>query len=86
MKVSIAFTLGLAAHVAAQDDGRPRRTTFPNCGDGPLASNTVCDRSASPAERAYALVEALTTEEKLQNLVRYIQEVSASFPTGAPRD
>lgn len=71
MKGTITVILGLAAYIAAGEEDRPRRTTFPNCVDGLLASNVVCDQSASPAERANALVEALTTEEKLQNLVRY---------------
>ena len=48
----------------------PERTEFPNCVDGPLASNTVCDQNATPRERAAALVEAMNTEEKLANLVR----------------
>ena len=60
--------LCIASLAVAQD--APRRTEFPNCVDGPLASNTVCDQNATPGERANALVEAMNTEEKLANLVR----------------
>ncbi|SPO02550.1 related to xylan 1,4-beta-xylosidase [Cephalotrichum gorgonifer] len=42
---------------------------FPDCESGPLAENGVCDVTASPAERAAALVEAMTIDEKLANLV-----------------
>lgn len=68
MKRTFLTGLFLASSVAAQD--RPFRTTFPDCLEGLLANNTVCDQNASPAERASALVEAMTIEEKLQNLVR----------------
>lgn len=44
----------------------------PNCVSGPLKSNKVCDVRAKPAERAAALVAALTQEEKLANLVRSV--------------
>jgi beta-D-xylosidase 4 len=44
--------------------------TYPDCQHGPLAQNKVCDSTLSPADRAAALVAALTNEEKLQNLVR----------------
>ncbi|KAF2743572.1 glycoside hydrolase family 3 protein [Sporormia fimetaria CBS 119925] len=49
----------------------------PDCVNGPLKSNKICDRNAPPAERAAALVAALTQEEKLANLVSKAQ--------GAPR-
>ncbi|KAL2134923.1 hypothetical protein VTI74DRAFT_10415 [Chaetomium olivicolor] len=42
---------------------------YPDCINGPLAKNKVCDRTLSPAQRAAALVAAMTNEEKLQNLV-----------------
>jgi xylan 1,4-beta-xylosidase len=42
---------------------------FPDCVNGPLATNTVCDIRAPPADRAAALVKALNTTEKLANLV-----------------
>lgn len=44
--------------------------TYPDCANGPLRSNTVCDTSASPAARAAALVEAMNTNEKLANLIK----------------
>jgi beta-D-xylosidase 4 len=49
----------------------------PDCTKEPLRSNGICDTSASPAERAAALVAALTPREKVNNLV--------SNATGAPR-
>ena len=48
------------------------RTQFPDCINGPLASNLVCNPRASPAERAAALVAALQTDEKLVNLVECV--------------
>jgi xylan 1,4-beta-xylosidase len=42
---------------------------FPDCIGGPLASNKVCDTKVSPADRAAALVAAMTINEKLVNLV-----------------
>lgn len=42
---------------------------FPDCENGPLASNTVCDTTASVSVRAKALVAAFTTEEKFQLVV-----------------
>ncbi|KAI1194551.1 glycoside hydrolase family 3 protein [Nemania serpens] len=44
---------------------------FPDCVNGPklLTSNLVCDSTASPAERAEALIKAWNTTEKLANLV-----------------
>jgi hypothetical protein len=37
---------------------------FPDCQNGPLAGNTVCDTSAPVADRARAFVNELTLEEK----------------------
>lgn len=45
---------------------------YPNCINGPLANNTVCDVTAAPADRAAALVKAMTVAEKLDNLVEYV--------------
>jgi xylan 1,4-beta-xylosidase len=44
----------------------------PDCVNGALKSNKVCDTTASPADRAAALVNALQQQEKLNNLVRYL--------------
>lgn len=45
---------------------------FPDCVNGPLATNTVCNMNASPSERAAALVKAMNISEKLVNLVEYV--------------
>ena len=37
---------------------------FPDCQNGPLSNNTVCDSSASVIDRAKAVVAALTIQEK----------------------
>ncbi|KAI0857481.1 glycoside hydrolase family 3 protein [Xylaria cubensis] len=44
---------------------------FPDCVNGPelLTSNLVCDTTASPSERAAALIKAWNITEKLTNLV-----------------
>lgn len=44
---------------------------LPDCTSSPLKSNKICDVTASPASRAAALVDAMQTQEKLDNLVRY---------------
>ncbi|KAI1342891.1 glycoside hydrolase family 3 protein [Xylariaceae sp. FL0016] len=45
--------------------------TFPDCINGPeiLKTNLVCNSSASPSERAAALIQAWNVTEKLSNLV-----------------
>ncbi|KAI1375402.1 glycoside hydrolase family 3 protein [Hypoxylon crocopeplum] len=47
------------------------RMAFPDCTGGPevLTTNLVCDTTASPAERAAALIDAWNITEKLANLV-----------------
>jgi xylan 1,4-beta-xylosidase len=45
------------------------RFTYPDCADGPLSENTICDQDAEPAERAAALVAAMSTTDKLANLI-----------------
>ena len=47
------------------------RAIGPDCISGPLASNKICDKNASPPERAAALVAAMEDQEKLDNLMRY---------------
>jgi beta-D-xylosidase 4 len=42
---------------------------YPDCVSGPLRNNSVCRMDLDPAERAAALVAAMTIEEKLVNLV-----------------
>ncbi|KAF2720710.1 glycoside hydrolase family 3 protein [Polychaeton citri CBS 116435] len=66
--------LGLAGHSVGQ--GIPDRG-FPDCQDGPLKNNTVCDTTADPLERARALISLFTVEEKLNN--------TGSVSPGVPR-
>lgn len=42
-------------------------TGFPDCVHGPLASNKVCDSTATLSKRADALIGALTVEELIAN-------------------
>lgn len=62
-----------AAFAAAQLEGRG----FPDCENGPLKSNAVCDTSSDPLTRATALISAFTVEEKLNN--------TGSTSPGVPR-
>lgn len=57
---------GLAAAVT----GVQAPFSLPNCIDGKLSSNKVCDSSLPRAERAAALISAMTIEEKLANMVK----------------
>ena len=50
---------------------------FPDCANGPLKDNLVCNTSADPVSRAKALVNELTLEEMANNTV------NAAF--GVPR-
>lgn len=50
----------------------------PDCTNGPLSTNAICDVNAPPHERAAALVAAMEPQEKLDNLVRYAS--SSSHP------
>ncbi|KAF2087560.1 glycoside hydrolase family 3 protein [Saccharata proteae CBS 121410] len=50
---------------------------FPDCANGPLRNNTVCNVSASPLDRAAALIKLFTLEEKLNN--------TGSSSPGVPR-
>lgn len=65
--------LALAGHATAQLEGRG----FPDCVNGPLKNNTVCDTSADPLARATALINVFTIEEKLNN--------TGSTSPGVPR-
>lgn len=40
---------------------------FPDCSDGPLANNTVCDTSVNFVDRAKALVAEFTLDEMISN-------------------
>lgn len=59
--MAISRLLGILALLA----GPAAADLFPDCVNGPLANNTVCDASASVSDRAKALVAAFTIEEKL---------------------
>lgn len=50
------------------------KITFPDCAGGPeiLTTNLICDTSASPSERASALISAWNITEKLVNLVELV--------------
>jgi len=58
--------LTLAALAAPLVAAIPRG--YPNCVNGLLANNTVCNTSADPLARATALINAFTTAEKLGNM------------------
>ncbi|KAK3984457.1 glycoside hydrolase [Cladorrhinum sp. PSN332] len=49
---------------------------YPDCANGPLKSNLVCNTSASPSARASAVVAAMTNNEKLANLINNAPGVS----------
>ncbi|KIW84728.1 hypothetical protein Z517_00116 [Fonsecaea pedrosoi CBS 271.37] len=57
MAATVLGLLALLAVPAAAD-------LFPDCVHGPLANNTVCDTSASVADRARALIGAMDLDEK----------------------
>jgi beta-D-xylosidase 4 len=43
---------------------------YPDCANGPLKSNLVCNTAAAPEARASALVAAMSNSEKLANLIK----------------
>ncbi|KAK0656889.1 glycoside hydrolase superfamily [Cercophora newfieldiana] len=57
------------ATVAVVGSGLVSGFQFPDCVNGPLSNNTVCDLKATPAGRAAALVKVMNISEKLVNLV-----------------
>ncbi|KAK5957273.1 hypothetical protein OHC33_001645 [Knufia fluminis] len=57
--------------------GAASAALFPDCQNGPLSNNTVCDPTASVTERAQAFVAALTNEEKFN--------LTGSTSPGVPR-
>ncbi|GAB1318406.1 xylan 1,4-beta-xylosidase [Madurella fahalii] len=66
------FALAFAALIAPARAG----VKYPDCANGPLRSNLVCDTSADPAARAAALVAAMNNNEKLANLINNSPGVS----------
>lgn len=61
-----ALTLTLVALVVPARGG----VKYPDCANGPLKSNLVCDSSAAPEARAAALVATMSNTEKLANLIK----------------
>lgn len=59
MLLSVIAVLVLLSVVAGDD------IEWPDCVNGPLSKNTICDASASHADRAKALVAELTIAEKI---------------------
>ncbi|KAL1887759.1 hypothetical protein Sste5346_009997 [Sporothrix stenoceras] len=72
-----SFSTALLLAGAAASPAAAALLSFPDCVNGPLANNTVCNTKASPSARAAALVKAMTIDEKLVNLV--------NTSPGAPR-
>lgn len=69
----ILLVLALAAQAWAQLEGRG----FPDCTNGPLKGNGVCDVSLDPTTRAKALIAEFTVAEKINN--------TGSTSPGVPR-
>ncbi|KAK5174027.1 uncharacterized protein LTR77_001107 [Saxophila tyrrhenica] len=69
LSIPAAALLLTSAHQATAQFGFTWHFEYPDCDNGPLADNTVCDTSASPADRAAALVAAMPLNDKFQNLV-----------------
>jgi len=47
--------------------------TYPDCVNGPLKNNLVCDTKTAPEARAAALVAAMNNNEKLANLIKCVR-------------
>lgn len=65
-----AAALGLVPLVYSQTAST---THYPDCVNGPLVNNLVCDPSAPERARAAALVEAMNITERLAQLVEYVE-------------
>jgi beta-D-xylosidase 4 len=68
MVLLAVLAVSLGALVAPARGG----VKYPDCRNGPLRSNLVCDTSASPEARASALVAAMNNNEKLANLIKFV--------------
>ncbi|KAI6548894.1 hypothetical protein MCOR03_010369 [Pyricularia oryzae] len=66
LKYLLAALVGLLPYIADEVQGA---ITYPDCENGPLSTNIVCDQAATPAERAAGLVDIMELDEKLENLV-----------------
>jgi xylan 1,4-beta-xylosidase len=62
------LTIASLATVALAEFG-PGDNAFPDCANGPLKDNLVCDSTANYLDRANALVSALTLSEVQCNVV-----------------
>lgn len=69
LKYLLAALVGLLPYIADEVQGA---ITYPDCENGPLSTNIVCDQAATPAERAAGLVDIMELDEKLENLVKYV--------------
>ncbi|KAL1836538.1 hypothetical protein VTJ49DRAFT_5035 [Mycothermus thermophilus] len=59
--------------------------TYPDCTNGPLRTNLVCDRTAGSSARAAALVAAMNNNEKLANLIKCVLFTSHLSCSADPR-
>jgi len=62
--MTTAFPLAIAISYLA----RSASADFPDCINGPLKSNGVCDMTLDATARAQALIAELTSDEKISNL------------------
>lgn len=69
MKYALTTIVAAATVVSAASQ---KVNTYPDCVTGPLAKIAVCDQTKTPSERAAALVAAMTNDEKLVNIMRYV--------------
>jgi beta-D-xylosidase 4 len=65
-----AETLAAGLVVLAGTASAKDPLVYPDCVNGLLKTNKVCDKTLTPGERAAALVAALQPSEKLQNIIR----------------
>lgn len=70
LPVSTVFAATSLGHLAVN------AFEYPDCVNGPLANNTVCNPKAPAGDRAAALVAAMNISEKLVNLVEYARSGS----------
>lgn len=70
MKAIVITAAQAAAFVALTGRALAGPYTSPDCTKEPLSSNGICNTKLSPAERAVALVAAMSPQEKVANLVR----------------
>lgn len=69
-----AFLAALAVGASSVQAAPPYG--FPDCGDGPLKNNAVCDVTQDPFTRATALIDLWTDQELTNNTVNSSPGVS----------